>query len=102
MPHHRQIINERRDYYQIDEFEVEETLRKVNNLLKTTKLKKTEEDFKVLKILFGVSFVSFLCAVFLGAFIHFAFAIVFTIIFLSLIVFIFLRASKREKNHLLI
>ena len=81
---------------------MEETLRKVNKLLKNTKLKKTQDDFKVLKLMICVSLLSFLAAIFLGAFVHFAFAVVFTVIFLGLVLYTFLRASRREKDDLLI
>jgi hypothetical protein len=63
-------------------------------MLKTTKLKRAEEDFKVLKFLICVSLLSFLAAVFLGAFVHFGFAIGFTIVFFASLTYIIVRGSR--------
>lgn len=95
MDYHRQMLSERAGFYNIDAPDLEETLNKVNNLLKTTKLKSNKDDFRVLKALICVSMLSFLLAVFLGAFVHFGYAIGFTLLFFASLTYMFHRGSRQ-------
>jgi len=88
------MLSDRAAYYQIDAPDLETTLNKINNLLKSTKLKRTEEDFKVLKALICTSLLSFILAVFLGAFVHFGFAIGFALLFFITIGYMFIRSTR--------
>ena len=73
--------------------ELEETVTKINLLLKTTKHRQTTKDFKLIKLLACASFVSFLLAVFLGVFINFGLAIAFAVILAGLVFYMLHRSS---------
>jgi len=102
MHYQRQMLEERSPYYQVSVCEIEDTISRLNKLLRNSKLKKAETDFRIIKALIGISILSFFAAVFLGAFVHFGFAIAFTVVFFGSISYVFYRSGRGDKDQALV
>eukprot|EP00347_Sterkiella_histriomuscorum_P014030 403362426 len=95
-PYQRQILQERSEFYLLDDLELDESLRKVNKLLKSTKFQKTQNDLKLLKIMVLGSILTFFSGLILGILIHYAFAVAFSFVFFGIVVFTFLKLSSKS------
>jgi hypothetical protein len=74
----------------------------VNLLLKNSKMKKIREDNRFMKGIFGSVLVTFLLAILLGIFIHFAFAIGLSVLVAILMGVLIRRAGLKSSDNLLI
>jgi hypothetical protein len=93
---------DRINFCAIEPEEIEESINKVNQIVKATKDLKSNGDGKVIKFLMGASLLSTILAIVLGIIVNYGLAILFALLCAGLFIFGIIRTSRNHSDELLV